>query len=126
MECGRTAEKSDLTRWLGRRVGVSIALIAAVSGAFSSAEADFSVAAEPALATGAAHGQWLFEPPSERTGGWADGAIDSLEKDDLSCDHRVAIPSERTEALAPLRSHVPRFASGELARPYPARGPPSA
>lgn len=126
MKWRQTAKERRCARRTARRVAILTVLVVATSSPFSRVGTDSSVAADAALAPAAAHGHALLKPPSERTGAWADGAIDSFEEDDLSCEHRVSAPSERTGSGAPLRSRTPRFGSGELARSCPARGPPSA
>ena len=126
MKWGRTAKQSAITRRSGRRVAMLAVLVLAVSGAFSNVGSASSIGAAATLAPLAAHRQVRLKPPSERIGAWADGAIDSFEENDPSCEPLALTPAKRTESLASCDSRVPRLASGELARPRPARGPPSA
>lgn len=126
MSVGPAAKRSSIARRLGRPVATLSVLIVLVSAGLSSLGSDSSTGAEATLGPSAAPGQVLLKSPPERSGPWADGAIDSFEEDDLSCEQSTPTPSEANGSRAPRNFRIPFFARGELAQPYPARGPPSA
>ncbi len=101
-------------------------LVVLVSAGFSGSGSDLSSVAESALSRLPARSHTLLKPPAKRSGAWADGAIDSFEEDDLDCEQSAPTPSERTAWATPRSFRIQFFASGDLARPHPARGPPSA
>jgi hypothetical protein len=101
-------------------------LVVLVSAGFSSPGGGLSPGAKSALSQLAAHNDVLLKPPAKRSGAWADGAIDSFEEDDLDCEQLAPTPSERAASAARHDFRIPFFTSADLARPHPARGPPSA
>ncbi len=125
MDLGRTEEQRAAMHRSGRPVTVSALLVVAISAVFSSAGSDFASGADAALAPLAPHRQVLREPAWEPISVWADGAIDSLEDDDFSCEQPIVPSIQRTGSEPASSARAPRFASGELAQTYPARGPPS-
>ena len=126
MNSERTAKRSTIAPRPGRRVAMLSVLVVLVSAGFPSPGAGLSPGVESALSRLAAHNDVLLKPPAERNGAWADGAIDSFEEDDLDCEHLARTPCERAASAARHKFRIPFFASADLARPHPARGPPSA
>ena len=126
MNSERTAKRSTIARRPSRRVAMLSVLVVLVSAGFSSPGGGLSPGAESALSEWAAHNDVVLKPLAERSGAWADGAIDSFEEDDLDCEHLAPTPSGRAASSARQDIRIPFFASADLARPHPARGPPSA
>ena len=126
MDLGRAEEWSATRRRVGWRVTLSTLLVVAVSAGFSSAGSDLVTRADATVAELSAPGQHLQEPSSERLAAWANEAIDSFEDDDLDCEQPLPPSVQTSRSSAASSSSAPRLASGEPARTYPARGPPSA
>ena len=126
MNAERTAKRSAIARRPGRRVAMLSVLVVLVSAGFSSPGGGLSPGAQSALSQLAGHNDVVLKPPAERSGAWADGAIDSFEEDDLDCEQLAPTPRARGTAAARHKFRVPFFASADLARPHRPRGPPSA
>ena len=120
------AKQSAVVRRPGRRVAIVCGLLVLASAGSSNSGARLSADAQSSLSRLAAHGDTFLKAPSERSGAWADGAIDSFEEDDLDCEQLVPTPCERAATAARHDFRIPFSASADLARPHPARGPPSA
>jgi hypothetical protein len=101
-------------------------LVAAVISVNSGIGSNPSVEGHDSLAPITAHSQVLRQPAAERAGAWADGAIDSSEDNDPTCDW-TNLPSIRTiGSLTASAVGAWCLTGSELSRSYAARGPPFA
>ncbi len=126
MDLGQTGELSTILRRLSRLAAALTVLVVAIPALLSSPGSDVPCKADAALAQLAVSNRVLQEPPSERPEAYAEGAADSFEDDDLSCDEPLSPSIQCTVPLTTCSSPARRLSSGELARTYLARGPPSA
>jgi hypothetical protein len=110
---------------LAQRAALMALLVLALPALWGTS-ADLSAPASSTLRPLAAQSQLLREPAPERIGACADGAVDSSEDHNPSCQPR-AVPSIRISAAWTITdSRARRPSDSQSARSQTARGPPLA
>lgn len=100
--------------------------VALAISVFSGASEDRSVEAQASLTPSTSHPQLLRQPAAERSGAWADGAIDSSEDHEPTCDWGNLPSIQSLGSLTATAVGSWCLSGSELARSYAARGPPFA